>query len=140
MVGSLDDQAAQLLLVELERTDDEEFRAELLRGLQAIRTFREERELWRGRLERREMRRTTISALLEIAEDHSRAAVRADALRALGALRASEVLPLALSAMASENDLLRQAALEALESLHRSPLDGPLPVEQGAPQSSDGGD
>jgi len=119
LTGSLRDDAARILLGELERTDDDAFRGVLLSSLQTIRTYQDEQATWRRRLAEKELRADAIRELVAMLDDETDPEIRAEAARALGTLGAIEALPRLIRLLRDEDVELRTAARDALDRLNR---------------------
>lgn len=130
LTNSLSDEAARILLAELEATDDDAFRAVLLESLQTIRTYQDEQATWRRRLAEKELRADAIRELLAILDGDDAVEIRAEAARALGTLGAIEALPRLVRLLRATHPVLREAARDALDRLNRP---DPPPPANGTP-------
>lgn len=119
----LSEEAAELLLRVAAGPLPQGLRSAVMSGLDTIREYQEAAARWRKNTTLADRRLAAVDALIEILEDDTESIeARAEALRGLGLLGASEELPRLIAALGSEVEALRGAAREAIDRLNAAPV------------------
>ena len=115
----LNDEAMEFLLSHAREVSTASSRERVMTYLEEIRRWQEAAEQWERSRSSRDQRRDAIAELVALAEDAAAdLSVRAEALRGLGLLNATEELPRLVRALTAPEEQLRKAAREAIDRLH----------------------
>ena len=115
----LNDEAMEFLLEHAREVSTAGNREKVMNYLEDVRQWQEASEQWERSRSSRNQRLDSIAELVALAEDASlELSVRAEALRGLGLLQATEELPRLVRALSAPEEELREAAREAIDRLH----------------------
>jgi HEAT repeat protein len=115
-----DDAAADIILATAGSTGNAQLRAECFQALETIRKYQDEKGRWQNDRATRAATDTAILDLVALLDDSS-AVVRAQALRALATLHATEQMPRIVRMLKDSDENVRKAATEALGNLNAPP-------------------